>query len=352
MPVRWGILSTARINDWVLDATRDSPAVEFVAVGGRSRERTERWAAERDIERAYGSYADLLVDPEIDAVYISLPNGLHVEWTVAALRAGKHVLCEKPLSRDAAAVAAAAEVAEGADLLLAEAFMYRYHPQTERVAELLRSGRIGRLRHVNATLSFAMGGGIDDPRLLPEMEGGALMDVGCYCVSAVRLFAGEPRSVYADYRHDGAAVDLRAGAMLWLGDDVSAQFDCAMDLPRRDRLELVGDEGTLTLLDPWHCRTGVIELRRAPTLPYGPPEPGDGIERVSVDPDGALGLTGKLADAYRFEVEAVSAAIASGTRPCFGAADAVAQARTIEALDRSARIGVRVFLENDDKEAQ
>jgi xylose dehydrogenase (NAD/NADP) len=351
MPVRWGILSTARINDWVLDATRDSTAVEFVAVGGRSPRRTRSWAAERGIERAHGSYDELLADPEVDAVYVSLPNSLHAEWALAALRAGKHVLCEKPLGRDPVAVGAAAALAEEKGLVLAEAFMYRYHPQTARVEELLAAGRIGRLRHVAATLSFAMGGGVAaDPRLAPEMEGGALMDVGCYCVSAARLYAGEPESVHADYLDDGTAVDLRTIGTLWMADGVTAQFDCAMTLPRRDRLELVGDEGTLTLADPWHCRTPAIELRRPPTLAYGPPEPGDGVESVPIDPDGSLGLTGRLADAYRCEIEAISAAIVAGTGPRFGGADAVAQARALAALDRSAHAGERVFLASDEEE--
>jgi len=339
MSVSWGILSTARINDWVLAATESSPGVSFVAVGGRDAERTRTWAAERGVERSYGSYEDLLADPELDAVYISLPNSLHVEWSIAALEAGKHVLCEKPLSRDPAQVARAAAVADREGLVLAEAFMYRYHPQTSLVRSLIATGAIGKLRHVNATMSFQLLDRTGDPRLSPALEGGSLMDTGCYCISAMRMFAGEPESVYGEYVRDGDGVDLRAMGLLRFGGEVTGQFDTAMTLPRRDRLELVGEAGSILVEDPWHCRLPAVEVRRPRSDTYEPPAPREGSESIDIDPVGISGANGSLLDAYRFEVEAVSAAVAEDRQPEFAARDAIAQAAALAAFDQSANSG-------------
>ena len=154
MTVQWGILSTARINDKFIAGVAESQQSAVLAVASRDHVRAEHYASERGIERAYDSYEALLADPDIDAVYISLPNALHLEWTGRALEAGKHVLCEKPLSRRAADVRAAFDLAERHDRLLMEAFMYRHHPQTARLVDLVRSGAIGRLRLIRAAFSF------------------------------------------------------------------------------------------------------------------------------------------------------------------------------------------------------
>jgi xylose dehydrogenase (NAD/NADP) len=178
VPVKWGIISTAAINRQFLDGARESSELQIVAVASRERASAERYAREHGIERAHGGYDSLLADSEVEAVYISLPNSLHIEWAVRALEAGKHVLCEKPLSRRAADVIRAFDVAEREGRLLMEAFMYRHNPQTQRLSELVRSGTIGRLRMVRAAFSFVA----DDPanvRFSAALDGGALMDVGC-----------------------------------------------------------------------------------------------------------------------------------------------------------------------------
>jgi predicted dehydrogenase len=193
--VRWGLLSTARINRLVLAGARESDRVDVVAVASRDRARAEEYARENGIERAYESYEALLADPDVEAVYISLPNSLHVEWSIRALQAGKHVLCEKPLSRRRAEVEEAFDVAERAGLALMEAFMYRHNPQTARLKELVEQGAIGRLRLIRATFSFPLTDA-ENIRLDPALDGGGLMDVGCYCVSGSRLLAGEPREVF------------------------------------------------------------------------------------------------------------------------------------------------------------
>ncbi len=193
--MRWGVLSTARINDKVLAGAREATGVDVVAVGSRDRARGEAFAERHGIGRVHGSYDELLADPDVEAVYIPLPNSMHVPWSIKALEAGKHVLCEKPLTRRAAEVEAAFDAADRAGRVLMEAFMWRYHPQTE---ELVRAGRrrSRRCAYVRGSFGFALAP--DDAgnvRLQGDLDGGALMDVGCYCVSGLRLLCGEPESV-------------------------------------------------------------------------------------------------------------------------------------------------------------
>jgi predicted dehydrogenase len=322
MLIRWGIISTARINSKFLVGARESSALEILAVASRERESAERYAADNSIERAYGGYDALLADPDVDAVYISLPNSMHVEWSVRALEAGKHVLCEKPLGRRAADVNRAFDVADREGRLLMEAFMYRHNPQTRRLVELVRDGAVGRLRLIRSAFSFAEA----DPanvRLTTALEGGALMDVGCYCVSGSRLIAGEPQRVSAEQVTGGDGVDIVFAATMRFADDVLAHFDAGLALDTRDALELVGDEGTLFLDDPWHCLEPVIELYR------------DGErERIELE----------VVNSYRLEAENMSAAIRGEAPLLLGRADALGQARAIEALYEAADTGRNVTL--------
>jgi D-xylose 1-dehydrogenase (NADP+, D-xylono-1,5-lactone-forming) len=319
---KWGIISTAHINRLVLAGARESERVEVVAVASRYQARAEAYARENGIERAHGSYEALLDDPEVEAVYISLPNAPHVEWSIRALEAGKHVLCEKPLSRHPEDVECAVDVADRTGRLLSEAFMYRHNPQTRRLRELVQDGAIGALRLVRSAFTFKL----DDEanvRLSAELEGGALMDVGCYCVSGSRLLGGEPEEVLGHQVVGQSGVDVVfAGTMRFPGD-VVAQFDCGFRTPDRDELEVVGEEGSLFLDDPWHCRTPVIEVRR------------DGArDEIAFEP----------VDSYRLELENLSDAIAGAAPPLLGREDALGQARAIEALYRSADEGRAVSL--------
>jgi xylose dehydrogenase (NAD/NADP) len=256
-------------------------------------------------------------------VYVPLPNALHVEWAAKALSAGKHVLCEKPLSRWPADVAAAFDAAERAGRVLSEAFMYRYHPQTALARRLVEEGAIGELAYLKATLSITMERG--DIRGSRELDGGSLMDLGCYCVSAARLFAGEPERVYAEELRAGEGVDMQFASTMRMPRDVIAQFDVGFALPRRERLELVGSEGEIFLRDPWLCRAQSIELHR-----------GGQVESVPVDPEDRFGLQHDDLDVYALELDTVSDAIASGRELPFGRADAIGQARVLEALFESA----------------
>jgi predicted dehydrogenase len=322
MLVRWGIISTARINHKFIAGARQSSALEILAVASRQRDSAERYAADNGIERAYGGYDALLADPDIDAVYISLPNSMHVEWTVKALAAGKHVLCEKPMGRRAADVQMAFDVAEREGRLLMEAFMYRHNPQTRRLVELLEAGAVGRVRLIRSAFSFAAG----DPanvRLLKALDGGALMDVGSYCVSGSRLIAGEPERVAAEQVTGGDGVDIVFAATMRFADDVLAHFDAGLALDTRDALEVVGDEGTLFLDDPWHCLEPVIQLYR------------DG-ERELIEVE--------VVSSYLLEAENMSAAIRGDAVLLLGRADAVGQARAIEALYEAADTGQTITL--------
>jgi D-xylose 1-dehydrogenase (NADP+, D-xylono-1,5-lactone-forming) len=320
--VKWGILSTARINRAVIPPAHASEKVELVAVASREQARADAYAVEWEIPRAYGSYEALLADDEIEAVYISLPNNLHTEWSIRCVEAGKHVLCEKPMSKRAADVEAAFDAAERADRILSEAFMYRHNPQAKRLRQLLDEEAIGELRVVRACFSFAL----FDPeniRLRPDVEGGSLMDVGCYCVNGSRLIAGEPELVFGQQLIGPSGTDwVFTGSMRFPGD-VFGLFDCGTSLPSRDELEAIGSEGVIFLDDPWHARIPVIELRRRGET-----------ELIETDP----------ADSYLLELENVSDAIRGEGELLLGREDAVDSARAIEALATSAESGEPVRL--------
>jgi D-xylose 1-dehydrogenase (NADP+, D-xylono-1,5-lactone-forming) len=320
--VKWGFLSTANINDKLLPGAGASPDVDLVAVASRDAGRAEAYARERGIERSYGSYDELLADPDVEAVYISLPNSMHVEWSIRALDAGKHVLCEKPLSRHPDDVERAFDTADKNGRILMEAFMYRHNPQTKQLVESVEGGAIGRLRLVRAAFSFPLADATN-VRLNAELEGGGLMDVGCYCVSGSRLLAGEPEVAYGQQVASPSGVDeLFVGTLSFPGG-VLAEIDCGLVLPERDELEVIGEEGSIFLDDPWHSRSPVLELRRD-----------EGTERIELE----------LEDSYRLQLENMSAAIRGRAQPLLGHADALGQARAIEALYRSADEGGPVSL--------
>ena len=322
--MRLGLLSTGRINDAILSAAADTDSVDVVAVASRDGARADAYARERGIARSHGSYEAMLADEDVDAVYVSLPNRLHHEWTLAALDAGKHVLCEKPYSRRPDEVVEAFARAESKGLVLMEAFMFRHHPQTEKVKALVDDGAVGRVRLVRAGFRFVLPG-LDDIRASTELDGGALMDVGCYCVSGSRLLAGEPERVSAEQVLGQTGIDMSFHGTMRFPDDVVAQFDCSFALPRYQRLEVDGDEASLVVESPWRTDwEGELLLHR------------DGrVERIEA-PTG---------DAYRLELENFAGA-AAGTAPArIGRADALGQARTIDALYRSAADGRSVALD-------
>jgi len=302
---RWGILSTANINRLVLPGARLARDTDVVAVASRDAARAEAYAREEAIPRAHGSYDALLADDEVDAVYIPLPNSMHHEWTMRALEAGKHVLCEKPYSRHANEVEEAFDLAEqNGRLVLSEAFMWRHNPQTALLVELLP--RIGELQTIRASFGFRL---TDEAniRMLAELDGGALMDVGCYCVSGARLLAGaEPERVHAEQVTGPSGVDVRLTGLLRFPHDVVAELTCSFTADHQG-LEAIGGEGTLFVPGPWHGKEGLVLLNG---------------EEHRVEPQ----------NSYALELENVGAAIHGEAPLLLGRDDALGQARTIERL--------------------
>ena len=320
--VKWGILSTGNINRKVIPGAHASPKVDLAAVASRDQARADEYAKTWEIPRAYGSYEALLADPQIEAVYVSLPNSMHCEWSIKALEAGKHVLCEKPLSRHTSDVEAAFDAADRAGRLLSEAFMYRHNPQTKHARQLVEEGAIGELRLIRSAFSYSL---YDENniRLQTALDGGALMDIGCYTVSGSRLFGGEPEKVYGEAWFGPSGTDWVFGGMLRFPGNVVALFDCGTAMTERDELEAIGSEGSLFLDDPWHCIVPGIELRREGK-----------VERIEVE----------RFDSYRLELENLSDAIRGEGELLLGRDDAVGQARVLGALHDSAVGGAAVSL--------
>jgi xylose dehydrogenase (NAD/NADP) len=322
-PVRWGIMSTANINAKVLKGAALTADASVVAVGSRDGDRSRAFASQWGIERAYGSYDGLLADPDVEAVYIPLPNSMHHTWTMKSLEAGKHVLCEKPYSRKPAHVTAAFDEAERRGLILSEAFMYRYHPQTVALAELVKSGQLGELRLISGAFSWPTDVP-GDVRLDPELDGGSLMDVGVYPLSASRLLAGEPITVKAHQVTGDTGVDIGFTASLHFDNDVLAHFDCGFYLPDRSYLEVVGSNGRVEVSDPWHGQQPALTV----TLQGGGPV------RTMIEP----------ANPYQLELEQFGKAVRGESNQLLGRADAQGQAETIEALYRAAESGATVTI--------
>ena len=320
--VKWGILSTADINRRLLPGADASPKAEVVAVASRDAARAEDYARKWNIGRAYGSYDELLADPDVEAIYNPLPNTMHTEWSIKALDAGKHVLCEKPISRHTADVEAAFDAAERNDRLLSEAFMYRHNPQTARLTQLIAEGAIGELRLVRSAFSYSLYDA-ENIRLRTDVEGGALMDVGCYCVSGSRLLAGEPESVSARrvVRRDG--------------DRLGVHRDDALSGRRPRGLRLRDGDGGAGRTGGDRQR-GLALPRRSVALPQAgdraSPRGRDGADRA-----GAGGLVPPRGRGSERRDQ--------GRRNAApGREDAVAQARALEALHESATTGRPVSL--------
>ena len=326
--VRWGILSTASIAvHHVIPGMRTASNAEVLGIASRQPDRAAAVTAELGIPRAYGSYAELLADPDIDAVYIPLPNHLHARFTIEAARAGKHVLCEKPLAMTAADAQTMIDACREAGVLLMEAFMYRLHPSWVAVRELVAAGRIGRLRAVDSWFSYYN----DDPaniRNILEAGGGALFDVGCYSVNLSRmLFGGEPDRVEGTVVRDPASgVDVLTSGVLAFGQDV-ATFTCSTRTEPDQRVDIYGDSGRISIEIPFNI-------------------PPDRPTRVSVvaggDPPIAPAttvLTFDTADPYGVEIEQFGAAVLAGGPVPVNPDDAVGNLRVIERLFASGDAG-------------
>ena len=331
--VRWGVLgATARIaHSAVIPAILGCPDAELAAVASRSRDSAQEVAklAGPDVA-AYGDYDSLIADDRVDVVYIPLPNHLHLGWAVEAMNNGKHVLCEKPLALNATQAQEMAETAEDNGVILSEAFMYRYHPQQQEVAALVRGGALGEISLVRASYSFVQTD-LDDYRRDPGMGGGALFDVGCYCIHvARRAFAQEPVRVTAKSQYDPqTGIDTTTLALMEFEGGGMAMIDCSFSLSFRATYEVVGSEGSISV--PRFLLGGI----RA----GGQPEAGDYVVSRHGQAESRQSAAGNM---YRSEVEAFSQRVQGKDVFLLTAEDAVRNMRALDAVAASARTGQKV----------
>jgi predicted dehydrogenase len=313
-PVRWGIVSTAAILGEMLPAFAESDAAELAAIASRDQARADAFAAENGIPTAYGSYEALLADDSIECVYIALPNSLHGEWVRAAIDAGKHILCEKPLTPSAEEARSLFDLAEERGVVLIEAFMYRHHPKTRKLREICGGGEIGEPRVLRMKFHFKTAEPATDIRYDPELAGGALRDVGCYCVSmAAYLGGGAPDHLTAIARMSESGVDEQFSAALGYDNDLLAVFDCGMYSPSDVGVEVLGTDGRAIVAMPWyaHLEPLSIEVER-------------GGQTTTVPTPGP--------NAYRLEIDNVCAAARGEAEPEISAEETVTNLTTIERL--------------------
>ena len=323
--LRWGVLSTAAIGvDAVIPAMQEGTRCDIVAIASREAERAAAVAGRLGIPRSYGSYEDLLADPEVDAVYNPLPNHMHAEWTIAAARAGKHVLCEKPLALNAAQAEEVVAACREAGVLLMEAFMYRLHPQWARVREIMDSGRLGELAAIQSFFSYR---NLDpaDIRNVPAFGGGGLLDIGCYSINASRMmFGAEPLLVRASiWRDPKFGTDALTSATLDF-DGRHASFTCSTQIERDQWLRLVGTDARLDVEIPFNPPA---DKPARLVLVSGTHRPAEReIEFIEVP----------AVDQYTLQGDAFSAAVLDGVDLPTPPEDAIANMRAIDLVLASA----------------
>jgi len=249
--LNWGILGTAKIGKAVIPGIRDSKRSHLQGIASRSISSAKEYANIWNIPQIYGSYDELLADQNIDVVYIPLPNHLHAEWTIKAAQAGKHVLCEKPITLTLEEIDKVIKARDDHGVIIAEAFMYRHHPQTKKVQELISEKAIGEVKFIRGSFSFMLGIE-EDIRWELGYGGGALWDVGCYPVSFTLMVLNDRPQEIKGFRTDTASgVPKSYSGMMRFGNDVVAQFDCAFDLPYNTSMEIRGTEGSIIVPQPF-----------------------------------------------------------------------------------------------------
>jgi predicted dehydrogenase len=324
-------LSTARINAALIGPLQTAARSQLAAVASRDHGKAAAYAVEHHIPKAYGTYEDLLADPQIDAVYISLPNSLHAEWTVKAALAGKHVLCEKPMAVSLAEIDQIEAAAAETGVTVFEAFMYLHHPQTRQALEMVRSGSLGKLQTINSWFNFYLPPEqAQNVRLQTGLTGGAMWDVGVYPNSVSIVMAGgkAPRAVWAQQEIGESGVDVAMRAQLHFEDGVVAQISTGFRTPFREGVYLVGDEGILNIVEPWKPGVKGIDSTMILTTVEGEAET---IIMPAENP-------------YACEVAAMEACVLDGAAPVVPLALSRAFARSALAIYESAHTGKVVEL--------
>jgi predicted dehydrogenase len=321
--IHWGVLSTARIGvEKVIPAMQKGIFAEIVALASRDIERAQKVAVGLRIPKAYGSYEELLADKEIEAVYIPLPNHLHVEWTLKSLEAGKHVLCEKPLGLDLKQVEYLQDkVRSFPSLIVMEAFMYRFHPQWQAIRKLIDEGRIGELRHIHSFFSYFNINPMDI-RNKAEIGGGGLLDIGCYCISLSRfLFKDEPHRVFGSIEYDPKLkIDRLTSGVLEFEKGTST-FTCSTQLSNHQFADVLGTRGKIEIENPFT------------------PSPENSTTVVLHGESGKKEIAFEACNQYTIQGEMFSQAIINKTAAPTPLEDAVANMRVIDRIVESAQKG-------------
>ena len=333
--IRWGLLSTARINERLIPAIRSSPHCKLLAVGsGGGKEKATRYAAEWNIPRAYGCYEDLLADREVDVVYISLPNALHSSWAVKAANAGKHILCEKPLALTATEVDRMTEAARRSGVLLQEAVMMRYHPQTIQLQKRLAEGVIGDVRLIRGIFTFTLTRQ-GDIRLDPALGGGSIWDVGSYPVSFMRtMLRADPVEVQGWRIAGNGGVDLSFIGQMRFACGALTQFFSSFQAVPQANVDLIGSTGTIHLDQPYLNKVGVTSTVRICRAGRNRSLGTFGDTSTQFEEET---LTYENVNGYQHEVDAVVACILEGAEPIISLADSRGNVATLEALCASAQ---------------
>ncbi|MEK5070958.1 Gfo/Idh/MocA family protein [Sporosarcina sp. FSL K6-1508] len=321
--IRWGVLSTANIaQTQVIPAIFRAENAEVVAISSRGS-KVHAIASALNIPKAYESYEELLDDPEIDAVYIPLPNHLHKEWVDKAAKQGKHILCEKPAALTAIEATEMVEGCRMQNVKFMEGFMYQLHPQHERVKEIIASGEIGDLKLIKSSHSFNLENRGNDIRMDKDMGGGSLYDVGCYSIQVIRHLSGaEPVEVHAIAEIEPeSGIDISTYGYLKLDSGLTAIFDCSFDMTERNEYEIVGTKGTIKV--PLAFR----------------PDTNDGIGSILVQGNGTIREEKVYGDIYRLEIEHFSAAILTNTDPAISGQSTINNMRVIDACYQSIQSG-------------
>lgn len=325
--LRWGLLGTARINQAVIGPIRSSKNSQLMAVASRFQEKAAQYATTWGIPRFHASYEALLTDPEIDVIYNSLPNGLHAEWSIKAMQMGKHVLCEKPLTTNTMDMDAITEATKKTGKVISEAFMYRHHPQTLLVKEMVDNGEVGNLQLIHGSFCY-ISTRPNNPRFDPLLGGGSLWDVGCYPISYARFLTGEePIEVYGHQVTGPTGIDLLYAGQLSFPGGVISQFECSFITPFKSMMKITGDKGRITILEPYKPgkRTKILLER-------------DGQVRT---------IKIKSAELYQGEIEDIENAILLGKPARISINDSRGNIATIEALYQSARLSKPISVQNN-----
>ena len=310
--LRLGLLSTGNIARQFAAGVRASDRCVLQAVGSRTLASAQAFAEAQQVGNAYGSYDKVIADPDVDAIYIGLPNSMHHPWAIKALRAGKHVLCEKPIAVSVGEAQQMYQAAADAKRVLVEAFMYRCHPQTLKVMDTVRSGAIGVVRMIRTSFNYKTGRIADNIRFNADLAGGALMDIGCYCIDFSQLVAGAaPTRVSACARIHESGVDEMAAGVMQFANGIIASFTCGMTAAADNAAYICGSEGFIHIPVPWKPQPGAAMF----TIAHGTPPRMDMGKAPSVAQDPQVVKVDAPRDVYAYEADDFAAAVLDGSAP-------------------------------------